>query len=300
METFLPVDFNSEDKLLHFIIFLLLSLSLASMAFLLFKKDGMLQRFTTIGFTLTLIAIVEEYRQFPLLGRSTELLDAIYSIAGAWTGIIILMIPCMIIYRIHPFYYIRKTFLATVLFLTILIPMLFGVSLLDERPMDFVQNKEVDLPVFNYSKEEEGAGSLKQELEKIAFGRNTAQTFLESSKYETAEQILGTYEVYFNKLRLYASTQSDLMFEKAVDEYQNRHEDDSFSIFKYLKKYKESGIGLSGEVEEMFNAIYQKLEVELEANGHESNLAEPFKEQYEKEKRARITNILKFIKSEVF
>jgi hypothetical protein len=268
----------------------------------------MMPRLMTIGITMSLISIFEEYRQFALIERSTEFMDAVYSIAGVWVGITLVMVPLLVMHKINPLYYFRERFFRLIGLCVLFIPILLGLLIIDETPKQHIaQEDEASSTVFKHTEQSkkldnstpQKTGSLKSEIYEIAFSNDTIQTFGSNKESATADEILATYEKYFKKLQFYASIKSDQLFNQAMEDYRGRKEDDSFSIFNYLKEYKNSGIGLADEIDQLFDAIYQKLEVQLEENGHKPELAEPFLEQYKKERRERVTAILKFLKEEL-
>jgi cytochrome c biogenesis factor len=287
---------------LHFAIYFFCTLLIASVTLLLREKTRTIRRFMTAGYTLTFIAIIDEYRQFLLIERSTEFMDAVYSIAGIWIAISLLSVIHFFQQRVIPVKRVKLFPIASLL--ALLIPFLCGLLLIDAAPSrQVVQEKEASMPVFNQSEVLESghvSQSLKHEIYEIAFEKNTADDFFSNQKKKSSEELLQQYETYFNKLKFYASIKSDNLFNEAIEEYKHRDEYPSFSIFKYLKKYKDSGIGLQEEIDELFQAIYKNLEVDLEENGYSSKLAEPFLEQYKKEKRARVATILTYLRKEIF
>ncbi|TLS38442.1 VanZ family protein [Pseudalkalibacillus caeni] len=76
------------DKLMHFSLFTIVSFTLGMFALVVPPSENGLLRLVTIGFTLSFIGIVEEYRQWFSPDRSTEFYDAIANIIGISAGLI--------------------------------------------------------------------------------------------------------------------------------------------------------------------------------------------------------------------
>ncbi len=77
------------DKQMHFIIFFLLSLGIGLLILLVTPKSYSRRNLGLVWFTVILIGIIEEYRQFFAPGRSTEFLDAIANILGVSCGLLL-------------------------------------------------------------------------------------------------------------------------------------------------------------------------------------------------------------------
>ena len=117
------------DKLMHFAGFAGVSACLGLFILLVADHQRAKQHLRVVWVTLVTIGIIEEYRQFFDPGRSTEFLDAIANIIGVTIG---LAIPLLFSYLVKR----RKKVISMVfsLYTLVLIPLLFGLLYLNERP----------------------------------------------------------------------------------------------------------------------------------------------------------------------
>ncbi len=127
------------DKLLHFSFYSIVSFIMGLFAVMIPPIRNGLLRLVTIGFSLSLVGIIEEYRQWFIPDRSTELLDAIANLAGTMTGMLIPLLIHLVIKLINlksrrlgkSDLKIAPLLLAAAL---ILAPSLYGLSMISEYP----------------------------------------------------------------------------------------------------------------------------------------------------------------------
>ena len=117
------------DKLMHFTGFAVISALLGMLIILLSEYQEVKQRISVVWITLVTIGIIEEYRQYWLPNRSTEFLDAIANIAGVTIGLALPLLFVLIVRHRRELY--SK---ALGLYTFVLIPLLFGLLYLNERP----------------------------------------------------------------------------------------------------------------------------------------------------------------------
>ncbi|RYG73214.1 hypothetical protein EU245_07510 [Lentibacillus lipolyticus] len=118
------------DKQVHFFSYIALSLLLGILVMLLSDQESAKKRLSYLWMMLVTIGTAEEYRQYWIPGRSAEFLDAIANMLGIS---IALAIPMLIVYRHH---LLVQRF---ALYSIIVIPMLLGLLLLNERSFIIVE-----------------------------------------------------------------------------------------------------------------------------------------------------------------
>jgi VanZ family protein len=116
------------DKQMHFISFFLISFTIGMLVLFVTPIEYSRRNLALVWFTLILIGIVEEYRQYKLPNRSTELLDAIANIVGVSCG---LLIPFIIISFYKQRSRSRHLFL---LYMAIIIVLSIGLWEINQRP----------------------------------------------------------------------------------------------------------------------------------------------------------------------
>ncbi|WP_257347295.1 VanZ family protein [Pseudalkalibacillus decolorationis] len=130
------VDLIEVDKLQHFSLFTIVSFIFGLGILCLPHFRNTFYRLAAVGFSLTLIGIIEEYRQWFVPGRYTELYDALANISGVAVGLTILFVM-YIIWRLLHRGKERTTLRITPMFLTTVVVIgasLFGLHFLSEEP----------------------------------------------------------------------------------------------------------------------------------------------------------------------
>ncbi len=125
------VEFNTKvlfghDKLMHFELFAIVSFCVSLLIVTLTCKKFRLRGLAIIWFTLSLIGIAEEYRQFILPNRTAELWDAVANLLGVCTG---MLLPYLFSLNKEALP-VARYFL---FFLMILFPLLLGLVEINER-----------------------------------------------------------------------------------------------------------------------------------------------------------------------
>ncbi|WP_079506508.1 hypothetical protein [Mesobacillus jeotgali] len=117
------------DKLMHFIGFTVASLLIGVFILMILEPRGVKHQLKVVWFSVVMIGIIEEYRQFPDPGRSTEFLEAAANIAGVSMGIgITLGITYFITNKNRVFLRVFR------LYPMLLMLLLVGLLYLNERP----------------------------------------------------------------------------------------------------------------------------------------------------------------------
>ncbi|MCA1031386.1 VanZ family protein [Bacillus timonensis] len=125
------------DKLQHFVFYGLSSLFLGSFLFFIIEKDVRKTSLKLTWLTLVLIGTIEEYRQYTLPNRSLEFFDGIANVLGISCG---LLIPFLLTQPQKPPRPLLKI-TTNIMILTIIIPLFYGLWVLNEEPIRFVFTK---------------------------------------------------------------------------------------------------------------------------------------------------------------
>ncbi|KAA0548374.1 hypothetical protein FZW96_07305 [Bacillus sp. BGMRC 2118] len=117
-----------SDKQLHFLLFSAISLIAGVFVLLIFPLAQARRNLWTVWFTLIFIGFIEEFRQFRLVDRSTELLDGVANILGASAGIVI---PLLIVSFVKQE---GKSQTLLLLYVTVIAVLSIGLWNFNERP----------------------------------------------------------------------------------------------------------------------------------------------------------------------
>ncbi|WP_079478073.1 VanZ family protein [Halobacillus salinus] len=117
------------DKQTHLLSYGMLSFTLGIMVLLLSDRQLVKTRLRYTWMTIVTLGILEEYRQYFVLDRSAEFLDAIANIIGVTLGILVSLFIFHIVYNTNKF--LSKSI---AIYLLVLTPMLIGLLVINERP----------------------------------------------------------------------------------------------------------------------------------------------------------------------
>ncbi|SEA80960.1 VanZ like family protein [Thalassobacillus cyri] len=115
------------DKQMHFFSYMVVSILLGIMVLLISQKDNVKRNVSYIWMSLVTVGILEEYRQFMVPDRSTEILDAIANMLGVTVG---LVVPLLLWYIVQQ----RGKLKLFVLYGIVLTALFLGLVYINERP----------------------------------------------------------------------------------------------------------------------------------------------------------------------
>ena len=111
---------------------------------------------------------------------------------------------------------------------------------------------------------------------------------LPSNTVPTLTEIKGAYRNAFSDLEVQQASQIDQLLVQAKADYVSG----KLSKADLTVKYQGAAATLESNADQMFNAVYQQLQTDLEKNGYNLNEATEFRSQYQAKKQARLSHAI--------
>lgn len=109
-----------------------------------------------------------------------------------------------------------------------------------------------------------------------------------STTGKTLPEIKAAYRTVFSDLEVQETSKVDQLVVQAKADYVSG----KLSKTDLLVKYQDAAVTLERNADQMFNALYGQLQIDLEKNGHDPNAATEFKSEYQTKKQQRLSRIV--------
>ncbi|MFQ3545469.1 hypothetical protein Q7A53_15405 [Halobacillus rhizosphaerae] len=106
-----------------------------------------------------------------------------------------------------------------------------------------------------------------------------------ASKKMSVKEIKAAYQPTFDDLQTQVKDRLEQLANKAKKEYNDKKaKKEDISYMYFLTKYKKAADELESKTDKAFNKVYDNMQDDLMANGHNENAANEMKRNYENEK----------------
>ena len=116
---------------------------------------------------------------------------------------------------------------------------------------------------------------------------------LPSDKSHTLPEIKTAYQGAFTDLEVQQTSHMDQLLVQAKADYVSG----KLSKADLAVRYQDAATTLEGNTDQLFNALYQQMQTDLEKNGHSANEAIEFRDEYQAKKQERLTHVISQIQN---
>ena len=116
---------------------------------------------------------------------------------------------------------------------------------------------------------------------------------LPSNTTHTLTEIKNAYRDAFTDLEVQQTSSMDQLLIQAKADYVSG----KLSKSDLAVRYQSEATTLESNTDQLFNALYQQMQNDLEKNGHSANEAIEFRDQYQAKKQERLTHVISQIQN---